>query len=168
MIIKNKKIIDGKKKCSKCGKFKYLDDFYFRKNRSIYESSCKICCLISLKKSINKPENKIKYKIRQKKWKNENKERLSKYSRSARLKLKYGITTIEYNELLNKQNGCCSICGSNDTKDGKAKNFYIDHDHKTGKIRGLLCRHCNLLLGFSQDQINILENAIKYLKKNIQ
>ncbi|NCA22781.1 MAG: hypothetical protein EBS86_16815, partial [Crocinitomicaceae bacterium] len=44
-------------------------------------------------------------------------------------------------------------------------NAHIDHDHKTGKVRGLLCRECNLLLGFSRDNIHLLEKAISYLQK---
>jgi hypothetical protein len=166
MIIKNKKIINGKKKCSKCGINKDLDEFYFRKNRSIYESSCKKCCLLSSKESLNKPANKIKYKIRQKIWKDNNGERIYQYNRSAHLKQRYGITINEYNDLLVKQNVRCAICDSTNTKDGKAKKFYIDHDHKTGKIRGLLCRHCNLLLGFSNDDVNILLKSINYLLRH--
>jgi hypothetical protein len=75
---------------------------------------------------------------------------------------KYGITNNDYNEMFDQQKGCCKICFIHQ-KELKTK-LFIDHDHKTGKVRGLLCNSCNLVLGFAKDNINILEESIKYLK----
>lgn len=86
-----------------------------------------------------------------------------KIQRNNHLKRKYGITLDQYDNILESQGGVCAICGT-DTPGGKGR-FHVDHDHKTGKIRGLLCVKCNLTLGGVSDNINILVNAIKYLSK---
>ena len=73
--------------------------------------------------------------------------------------------TASYEDLLKKQHGMCAICGVQE-KDYIAKHgkkFAIDHNHKTGQIRGLLCCKCNRGLGYFQDSITNLENAIAYL-----
>ncbi len=72
----------------------------------------------------------------------------------------YGSTIGEYFEMYDKQKNCCSICG----KDMKHQRLSIDHDHDTGFFRGLICGRCNWGLGHFYDNINSLENAIKYLK----
>lgn len=73
-----------------------------------------------------------------------------------------------YNKLLEKQNGLCAICFKQNTtkRNGKIKRFAIDHDHVTNKVRALLCAFCNALIGYAQDNIEILESAVKYLKKH--
>lgn len=78
------------------------------------------------------------------------------------LRLRFNLTIDKYNDMLNSQKKCCAIC----KKKNMVKNFSVDHNHKTGKIRGLLCRECNSGLGFMKDSIKILSNAIDYLKKN--
>lgn len=82
-----------------------------------------------------------------------------------RLKKTYNITINDVDNLFKQQNDCCDICGKH-IKGIFKRSYYIDHDHKTGKIRGLLCRECNLLLGFALDDIKILTMAITYLEKN--
>ena len=81
-----------------------------------------------------------------------------------------GMKGIEcYDKLLKQQNNVCAICKMpNLTKrNGKIKRLAIDHMHnKHKKIRGLLCQHCNLGIGSFRDSIEILENAIEYLKKH--
>lgn len=84
-----------------------------------------------------------------------------------------GITLEEYNALLKKQNYKCAICGKIAdacSRNGKYKHrsLFVDHDHATGNIRGLLCDNCNFILGHAKDDIHILENAIEYLKRGVQ
>lgn len=80
-------------------------------------------------------------------------------------KMLYGITQSQYDEMLISQNGVCAICNmSNNEKRDRA--LSVDHDHKTGKVRGLLCQRCNIGLGKFQDDIWIMELAILYLKKH--
>ena len=69
---------------------------------------------------------------------------------------------IKYKELLSLQNNLCAIC-FDPPKESDRLN--IDHNHITGKVRGLLCRVCNVSLGGFKDQIQILLNAIQYLQK---
>jgi len=72
------------------------------------------------------------------------------------------LSIEEYNNLFTLQNGECAICNKHQVEFKKA--LAIDHDHKTGKIRGLLCFKCNVMIGLAKDNIQILENAINYLK----
>lgn len=86
------------------------------------------------------------------------------------MKRLYGISLEDYEKILVSQNGVCYIClglEPTKTRTGKeGKRLAVDHDHKTGKIRGLLCSQCNKLLGNAKDSIEILEKCIEYLKKH--
>ena len=95
-----------------------------------------------------------------KKYNNKNRENYRKH----RLKTKYNITIEQYNFMLEKQNGCCNICKKH--QDELKNILAVDHDHATGKIRGLLCMKCNRALGAYNDNIDILLNAIEHLKSN--
>ena len=79
-----------------------------------------------------------------------------KTHRDGHLQDRYGITEAEYERLRTAQHGCCAICGQ------KAK-LCVDHDHATGKVRGLLCHNCNRALGGFKDRLDSLRNAVKYL-----
>jgi hypothetical protein len=81
--------------------------------------------------------------------------------RKNQLKWKYGLTLDQYDELFTQQGDKCVICGGVN-KNGKR--LFVDHDHKTGKIRGLLCSQCNTMFGMAGDNPQILANAIEYLK----
>ena len=90
-------------------------------------------------------------------------------SKNNDLKKTYGITLDEYDELLNMQQKVCAICGNPETavdNKGHIRMMPVDHCHRTGKIRGLLCTGCNTALGGFKDDIDLLEKAIKYLKNN--
>jgi hypothetical protein len=118
-----------------------------------------------LKKS--KKEYNDKHKEQRKNYLNKNKEKLKisqkKYSKNLKFK-KYGIDEKQYIELYNKQEGKCAICGAHQNELKSA--LHIDHNHKTNKIRGLLCFKCNSLLGYANDNIIKLESAVNYLKIN--
>ena len=92
--------------------------------------------------------------------------------RNENLKRVYGIGIEEYNALLEKQNNRCAICESTDPKGRKSGRgggvdvFYVDHDHKTGNVRGLLCNICNRTMGYVGENSNVLEEMIKYLQKH--
>lgn len=75
-------------------------------------------------------------------------------------KRNFGITQKKYNEMLEIQNEGCKICG----KKQETRSLAVDHDHKTGKVRGLLCTACNLALGMVHDDIDVLQQMISYLK----
>lgn len=80
----------------------------------------------------------------------------------------HGITIDDYESMLKNQDFKCAICGKSGENSDKYKYrpLFVDHNHKTGKVRGLLCGNCNFILGHAKDNILILENAIKYLKEN--
>jgi hypothetical protein len=95
------------------------------------------------------------------------KEHMQKYEKSRRMEIRTRIhkVPVEYfdNKLV-EQNGKCAICGA--PFDMKQLRFIvIDHDHVTGKVRGLLCRWCNWGLGQFKDNCFALKSAVKYLKK---
>lgn len=82
------------------------------------------------------------------------------------LRKTYGITSERYEEIANQQGGLCAICSkqcSTSVNSGKEKRFHVDHDHETGKIRGLLCNHCNRGLGCFMDNPELLLHAYRYL-----
>ena len=87
-----------------------------------------------------------------------------------KLKTRFGITFDDYYRMEVNQNHRCAICGSHvqetidDTKNTGVR-LSIDHDHKTGKLRGLLCRQCNLGIGNLKDDTKLLHKAIEYLNK---
>lgn len=87
--------------------------------------------------------------------------------REARFKLRYGLTLLDYNVLLEQQASKCKICNLTSEqlkKPGRSKLLYVDHCHTTGKVRGLLCTHCNMSLGNFKDSQELLQSAIDYLK----
>lgn len=84
-------------------------------------------------------------------------------NRPYKLKLKYGITEEQFLEILKSQNNVCDLCGSDEYR---GKNWCVDHNHETGKVRGILCSPCNLGLGQFKDNIKLLELGIKYLERH--
>lgn len=84
------------------------------------------------------------------------------------LRRKYGVTLEWYREQLSKQNNVCAICEQPETAviRGKVIAMPVDHDHTTGKARGLLCTRCNRGLGLFRDNVSILQSAISYLNPN--
>jgi len=117
------------------------------------------------------PEKSYEY---DKKWQKKNREKVLAYRKkyaekhpqivkNGQLKNRFGITLVEYNQFLHKQNNKCALCFIDQQNCSKA--FAVDHNHITGKIRGLLCHPCNVGLGCFKENLLVLENAINYLKK---
>lgn len=92
-------------------------------------------------------------------------------ARDSRLRKEYGLSLASYNLILAKQNGCCGICkekANAPVKSGKRKgkpsnNLAVDHCHKTGLVRGLLCMRCNRALGKFEDSVEKVQNAAAYV-----
>jgi hypothetical protein len=111
------------------------------------------------------------YKFKRQKWYSENKIKIHNTTRKSYYKLKYGITLEQFNAIRDSQESKCKICGiykpldaGNGGKIGDC--LHVDHCHKTGKIRGLLCSNCNVGLGNFQDTPEFLIKASDYLKNN--
>lgn len=133
------------KTCIRCDKDKELDEFHKNKNRSFgRQDICKLC-----KKEYDKQ------------WRKNNAAINYMYHRKSHLKTAYGLTYEAYSKMWQEQEARCKICGIG--QENLKLTLSVDHDHKTGKVRGLLCRSCNGMLGLAKDNVEILNNAIKYL-----
>lgn len=113
-----------------------------RSKQSGYRASCKECVHKGNKRSYIKNSTK------------ENR-------RKSKLKCRYGLSVEDFTEKEIEQNFCCAICGYKPL----TRPLYVDHDHKTNLVRGLICLKCNVILGQCDDSIDILEKAIVYLKR---
>ncbi len=155
-------MIGSGKTCTKCGRFQSFELFYNRKLMKDGKGSwCKDC--MDAKRKQN-PPSKLTVESRRKArvWCKNN----PRSMRNKRLK-KYGITVEEYDRMFEAQRGLCAICGHPETtidaRYGKMRMLSVDHCHTTGKVRGLLCGHCNIGLGSFKDDASLLAHAITYL-----
>jgi hypothetical protein len=84
--------------------------------------------------------------------------------KDARLRREYGIGLDDFDRLLEKQEGRCAICRT-DVPGGPTptSRFHVDHDHHSGKVRGLLCRACNMALGLLKEDRERIEALLAYL-----
>lgn len=108
---------------------------------------------------------KAQPKERQQKF---HRDQYDQYQRRYRLKKEYGLTLEQYDAMKAAQGGKCAICDRTHSQLQPTKiqgdRLHVDHDHKTGKVRGLLCHHCNMVLGHLGDNIERMQTAIRYLQ----
>lgn len=135
------------KECARCHEVKAAEEFY--KNRAMASGLTSYC------KRCNSESGKVQYKRSQQRVQIRNRQRLLST---------YGLTTESYNELLHAQQLCCAICGTQQSGHTNTEKLSVDHDHDTGKVRGLLCHRCNRGLGHFSDDPALLEAAIHYLR----
>ncbi len=103
---------------------------------------------------------------RQRKWIDEHPEQFKATTRARRYKVEFGTTIPQYEVMLKMQNSSCAICDRLNSGRKSDKYFIVDHDHQTNQVRGLLCHHCNIALGHMNDDVDVLEKMISYLKKH--
>ena len=136
------------KTCKKCGESKPLSEYSFKrpKNRKPgLQPRCKTCSLEDTriwreKQSIDRLKDLY-------------------YKRT------YGMSLEEFNCLLDVQHGKCKLCYRDVSVEGLGPNrAVVDHCHKNGQVRGILCNECNRALGYFHDNIQALENAIDYIR----
>lgn len=176
----------GERKCFKCRIIKPSADFYRNRLRKDGTSiECKTCAKIRVKRwsKLNPEKRRLSHNL----WVEKNRHKVREYDRRYSLKhpdrsklqkrrwallhpdivankqliANYGITLEQYNELLAKQKGICAICKE---PSPNGKRLCVDHCHKTGKVRGLLCDICNKGVGHFRDNSEYLRAAINYLK----
>ena len=138
------------KACTICGQRKLLSDFYKEpKHKDGVHSCCKIC-----------------FCERTNTYKKQNQGKIGKANKDLHLRKSFGIKLEQYKKMLVEQKGVCAICGKQETRKYKSKivRLSIDHNHKTGKIRGLLCHNCNMAIGHFEENIKFMLKAIQYLK----
>lgn len=156
-----------KKTCSICKKILPATTNYFNKHPNCkygLNSKCRECTKKIAKEYYYKNRKKIIEKEKQRRKKNIliHKKRMKKY----KLKQNYNLTIERYNSMLIYQKNVCLICGKKETK----RNGYgiqplsVDHNHRTGEVRGLLCNKCNSMIGFCDENPFILIKMIKYLR----
>lgn len=138
MVSKRYAETDGKKRCPRCEEWLDLDKFWKSTKRGV---ACYCISCANLYHSEYKKKN-------------------PDYNRDFTLKRNYGISLDEYEELFKLQDGVCAICHKPDLR----RRLCVDHDHKTGVVRGLLCDSCNNGLGRFGDEPLLLEAALAYLK----
>lgn len=86
--------------------------------------------------------------------------------RARNRKLRYGLTSGDFDLLLIAQSGRCAICKNVLVEGRNLSGLSVDHDHITGKVRGLLCRGCNVGLGYFKESASVALEAAVYLEKN--
>lgn len=160
-------ITSSTKECCRCHELKSTGDFY--KKRDSRQAHCKECEKARKHRTRQSPEHKEYIREYNKKWRAENPEKIAEWnrnnSRKTMLKSVYGISLEDYDKLLRNQGDKCAICGILQKELNKP--LYVDHDHKTSKIRGLLCHNCNVAIGLLKDSLSNISNALDYLKKHI-
>ena len=135
---------EPRKTCPSCKRILARSEFYI--NPKGHASYCKECKQAKRKAWFDTPAGKAM--------------RARRDHTEEHLKARYGMTVSEYNQLLERANGVCEICCKPTNK-----KLYVDHCHGSNKIRGLLCRSCNLVLGFANDNPDVLVKAVEYLSK---
>ena len=156
---KAKKEKDGLQyRCIDCGK-KYHADRYINQKEKIMGQI-----------AAYRVGNKDKLNEAGKVWRNKNKGKVKEYQRTTNLKKNFGISIADYEKMAKAQNNVCAICLTPETFLHKAKGqvarLAVDHCHKSGKIRKLLCVKCNRALGLFNDNPNFMESAAKYIREH--
>lgn len=138
----------------------------FKKHTTNNIYCCKKCSRTAFVVSGKKKEFDKKYYLNAKV---NRKEDFFKQRKNANLKKNFNITLEEFNQMLSNQNNLCMICRTPFNLEHNRKEMErkacVDHNHQTGKVRGLICNNCNTGLGRFKDNIELLREAIKYLEK---
>lgn len=157
------------KTCKRCGESKPLEEFHRHKlTKDGRFNICKACAKLKAREYYAANQERMRELGRQKAQARRDAdpagERAKQYA--ARLKKKYGITKEDYDRMLEQQEGQCAICGV--TSPGwpsiESGTFHVDHNHRTGEVRGLLCSTCNQGLGYFKDDPGLLSAAAAYLR----
>lgn len=139
------------KVCTKCLVEQPLENFSSRggKQKHLLKSRCKNCHYKQHKEWVEDNEDKVRVYRAKDPW------TLDKRCR------RHGITSEEFWVMYEEQDGTCPVCD----KGIEAEDSAIDHNHKTGEVRGILCKSCNRALGLLGDNPNTLIRGSKYLQK---
>lgn len=149
------------KTCSQCSKTKPLSEFSKRaSSKDGHTSYCKACAREYSRHY--RAENREREKARHLQYYAGHKEQ----DRDWHLQNLYGVTLADYNAMLESQDGKCAICGK--TPEEAGERLHVDHDHKTGKVRELLCGKCNRMISQHDDNPALLRSAADYVEKHRQ
>lgn len=144
--------------CSLCKKKKSISKFHINSCGKLgRDSRCKICKTTHRKRWYEK--NREKELLERKNYYRQHTKESYLQSTKTNYRLKYNITLEQYDLMFEMQGGKCAICNLPELN----RRLSIDHDHKTGKIRGLLCVRCNVKLSTLEDN-EFVTKAKRYLK----
>lgn len=152
------------KTCTGCHEEKPIEEFSLdRKLSDGHNTRCKACVSRYMRARYERlgQEERDKNSQYMRRWRAENAERYQRNERGASLRRRYGIGIDDYERMFHRQSGQCAICGK--SVDGV---LHVDHDHKTGRVRGLLCFDCNSGIGKMKDDPAVLRRAATYLEEH--
>lgn len=157
------------RRCCHCKQIKPFPEYASDKNgpAGLYRG-CRLC--VNKRHKLYYRKNRIKIRARTKEnhkiRRNDPVYKKQEWSRI--LKAKYDIDAKIYAEMHNKQKGVCAVCRNPETvrSQNKVRRLSVDHNHRTNKVRKLLCDRCNRLLGVADDNVELLMKVIQYLKEN--
>lgn len=138
--------------CSGCRVEKPLSEFWVDRRRGQAKSRCKACTSLATKEWRRKKPDYERTRY----------QRVKVETRERHLIRKYKVSLADYRRMLVAQEGKCAICGAPEHEQHNGV-FHVDHCHNTGRVRGLLCRGCNHILGHVRDDATVLARAIGYL-----
>ena len=155
----------SKKTCTKCGESKPLSGFgmHSRRGGKFPMARCRACIAAYARQwRVAQPgraeqlaaQRMVKYHADPEPHRQRARDYAAANPRRARawhLRAKYGIELTDYEAMLAAQGGRCAACRTTDSGDRRFSAFPVDHDHRTGKVRGLLCSRCNKALGLLND-----------------
>ena len=132
--------------------------------RKLLNVTHRVCYLCGVEKPIEKFGKKKKFAMG---YDYECRDCHNQKARQKNIETNFGITMTEFGAMEKAQGGGCAICGRQErrTRRGRLARLAVDHDHETGEVRGLLCARCNAAIGLFDDELQILENAVEYLRK---
>ena len=158
--------MDDRKWCKTCKKFRPVEDFkpgpHYRKPGLL--KMCSGCRSKVREDNRARKQGHQKYYLEVIKPKRQANEGLRKQNRSNQMRCVYGIDAAEFERMSREQGGLCACCGRL-PRGGRHPGLHVDHDHKTGAVRGLLCHHCNFGLGQFGDSVDRLFAAVNYLRR---
>lgn len=156
------------KTCKKCSVEKPESEFYRDKYaKDGRKLVCKVCCNAHRKKYNQSRKGRVQLK---KYRQTPAVKAVNRYHNRKTALKRYSLTLVDYDRLWEQQEGLCAICGKSETtKRGESvQRLSVDHDHRTGKVRGLLCSKCNPALGYLETlkHGSLIWKAIEYLEVN--
>jgi hypothetical protein len=147
--------------CSACGKENpETTEYFYRRSTGELRGPCKACAASSAARRYKANPGPQKERIER--WREENQERSRLIQRKSHLRLKFGLSLEDYERMYREQGGVCAVCHSVPMP---RRWFTVDHDHSTGKFRGLLCGPCNTMLGQARDDSSRLRAGADYLDR---
>lgn len=144
-------LYEGSRVCVECNERKHITEFHLTNNKrgkaNGRRRKCKSCVTLIAKK-----------------YRNANRDRYRELSRKWHLKSQYGLSVVDYDQMLTEQEEKCKVCKIKFDLEDQNRRPHVDHCHNTGKVRGILCFTCNTAIGKMKDDPDLLRKAADYLE----